>query len=95
MTNIDTLSELIGVVDAAHGSIPSGAPRDLTEMRMHRDAGDRALAGLAEHGARWRQSGGITSLTLAGIRSTSTCGPAGVMGNWLAAARRRLERCEP
>lgn len=48
-----------------------------------------------EHGGTWNAGRGAgDTLTLAGVRTSSTGGPQGLLRNWLTAARRRIEEAE-
>lgn len=49
---------------------------------------------VASDGARYRQSGAGYSLRLAGVNTSCTSGPAGLLRNWRNAAERRISQAE-
>lgn len=72
------------------------ATKDYAEWRRaHRSAEDAARRRLTKHGVLIRDGGcSVTAIKFASIRSTSTGGLLGAIGNWLRAARTRLEKQE-
>lgn len=89
------LERLIPIVSALIDGLPDvvvGGGYD-TYSQSHLARRRAAVAALRElehrEGARWRQHGDRTSLTLAGIRSESTGGEAAAMKNWIAAADKK------
>lgn len=86
---MEKLSRLIAVIDSK-----IAATGDRTEMSFaqQRNAGHAILKELASsEGATFSDAGNDYSLRLAGIRSTCTHGHFGLLRNWQASARRRLQ----
>lgn len=88
------LTRLIGVVEGKLADLPVATYSDgIVAMAAYRQAAELALSHLARtQGARVGH--GLFDhhrLGLAGINSTCTHSAAGVMKNWLQAARRKLE----
>lgn len=96
------LKRLIGVVkliqaetDAIAGPQPDWMDRAAyAEWSKKRSkAQDHLKEALLEAGAKFNARPAVDfAIKLGGIRSTSTSGIEGAVGNWLAAARKRLEQ---
>lgn len=87
------LARLIGVVEGKLADLPVATYADgIVAMAAYRQAAELALSHLARtQGARVGHGFDHHRLGLAGINSTCTYSAAGVMKNWLQAARRKLE----
>ncbi|WP_026783129.1 hypothetical protein [Pleomorphomonas koreensis] len=85
------LARLIGVVEGKLAALPKDTGSDALALFHFR--ADEVLKELTKEegaktgGSRWD----VDRLSLGGITSTCTYGAAGVMNNWLTAARRQLE----
>ncbi|MCV0428863.1 MAG: hypothetical protein K5905_25695 [Roseibium sp.] len=96
------LKRLIGVVeatrdeaDAIAGPQPDWMDRAAyaTWSENRSKAQDHLKEALLEAGAKFNARPAVDfAIRLGGIRSTSTSGIEGAVGNWLAAARKRLEK---
>ncbi|MFC6444592.1 hypothetical protein [Shinella zoogloeoides] len=87
---IDVISEQLATVPALDSS---STDRWIASRDAVREAEGRVI-NLLNHrfGARVNEESGNTSVSIHGVRSTSTMGLRGALGNWQSAARRRLEQ---
>lgn len=100
MSTIDELERLIGVIDAKVAAAPPypkewNAPGADEQRKAHSAAGDRILAELRdEEGAKgsgskpWEGA----KIRMAGVASSCTGGAFGLLSNWQAAARKKIEK---
>ncbi|MBZ9856727.1 hypothetical protein LB566_23325 [Mesorhizobium sp. CA13] len=92
--DIARVTRMIDIVDAGLAVLATRPKLDdaYEECRAHERAAQAILHVLAdEHGAAWTSGGTGYTLRLAGIQSSCTGGPGGVLRNWINAARRRLD----
>ncbi|PIO98609.1 hypothetical protein [Pleomorphomonas carboxyditropha] len=88
------LRRLIGVVESKLAALPKGTDGDAHTLFHFRAS--EALRDLAKEegarsgGSRWDRN----RLSLGGVKATCTYGAAGVMRNWVAAAKRHLRKIE-
>lgn len=89
---IEELERLIKVVDGKLDSLPPYEP-SADGWRTRNAALDKIFEELVceEKAKTWTNAGDNTAIRLAGIRSTSTCGVTGALGNWKRAARAKIE----
>lgn len=86
-----TLVRLIQVVEQKLAAIPAIAVGDHDSDAQHRAAAENALAELArDEGAKWRGRYDGHQLSMGGVKTSCTAGAAGVLRNWVTAARRRI-----
>lgn len=90
------LRRLIGVVEKLRADIPTISiepwAKHHASMLAHRMAATAALEKLAEkEGAKTRDNWNGTFIILAGIKSSSTSGPAAALANWQRAAELKLK----
>ncbi len=86
------LQRLIDLIDQRLAAIPQADWRDDAGWRASQAAQRQILEDLkVSEGASYRDDGLGCALKLAGIRTTCTAGASGVLTNWQAAARRRLQ----
>lgn len=97
MANLKQLIALVEAkvseMDAAIGPHPDWKDRDAHDAWQQRqsDAMDKLKEDLLEAGANFNARPAVDfSIRLGGIRSTSTSGITGAVGNWLTAARKRV-----
>lgn len=88
---IEQLERLIAVVDGKLNSLPPYEPT-ADGWRERNKCLEQIFAELvAEEGAKTSaNSGDITAIRLAGIRSSSTCGVTGALTNWKRAAQAKI-----
>lgn len=85
------LVRLVQVVEKKLVAIPPILVGDRESWERHHKAASDALAELErDEGAKWRERYDGHQLSLAGVKTSCTAGAAGVLSNWLAAARRRI-----
>lgn len=95
MTGRDTIRTVIAELRRCLNVLPQidvSSGRDLMDQhRAHRAAAARLGHYLKEtYGARITDTGEQHRIRMCGITSTSTGGLAAAMGNWIAAAERKL-----
>ena len=81
------LSQIIAEVEGKLASLPTFTWEKRSE---HTRALDRVVAELERDGAKFGHVSDHTTVTLAGIRSSSTMGAQYALRNWVAAARRAM-----
>jgi hypothetical protein len=94
--DLHEVAQRIRAVEAANAAYGASAWQDGEDFDARRARRELALDALK---AKLEPLGAVFSekpphdyrFRLAGIRSTSTSGYSGAVGNWLAAARRRIE----
>ncbi len=87
---MEKLSRLVILID---DKLAAAGDRTVLSYAQQRVAGHAILAELAsKEGASFNDTGNDYSLRLAGIRSTCTHGHFGLLRNWQASARRRIEQ---
>lgn len=85
------LDRLIRAVGLLLDGLPEIAWRDYESVVSRRTAAVAALDELVRtEGARWRERGDITTLSLGGVRTSATGGPVAALRNWHAAAQRKV-----
>lgn len=85
------LARLRRVIKEKQDSLPPCDYHDRAASRRYQDALAALAADLAaSEGAAIRSAGDNTSIRLAGIKATSTQGLIGALGNWRAAAEKRM-----
>ncbi|MCJ8142939.1 hypothetical protein MKI84_08420 [Ancylobacter sp. A5.8] len=85
------LRRLVGVVDVILASLPAVDHSRRDSHAEHRKAAVAALDDLARtEGARWRDKGSELSVTLGGIRASSTRGAAAALQNWRTAVAQKI-----
>lgn len=90
----ENLQRLIARIDT---EMPAEKPSDgivlsYEEFRAHQRELDAFILRLVdEEGGRHSNSNGAEVLLLAGVRTSCTTGPAGLLRNWQNAARRKIE----
>lgn len=88
---VETLKALVVLVEGKVAALPAVDPSRYDSYTAHREAAEALLADLArDHRAVWRSKWDGSRLSLAGITCTCTAGAAGVIQNWLSAARKRI-----
>lgn len=88
--SLATVSALLESAEAAAGKY---ADDPQNWHARHRHEMDKARVLLqSQHGARINARWDRASISLAGIRSSSTMGLAGALRNWMKAARQRIQR---
>lgn len=86
-----TLVRLIQVVEEKLAAIPRMQGCDLESCERHRKAAEAALTELErDEGAKWRSRYDGHRLSMGGVKTSCTASAAGVMRNWVGAARRRI-----
>lgn len=91
--DLDNLRRLVGVVDAALAGLPAVDHSRYDSHAEHRRAAHAALDALARtEGARWKDKGSEHSVTLAGVRASSTQGAAAALRNWRTSAIQKIGR---
>lgn len=86
---MENLSRLVGLID---DKIAAAGDRNTMSYGQQRNIGHSILVELASaEGATFQDAGNDYSLRLAGIRSTCTHGHFGLLRNWQASARRRIQ----
>lgn len=92
---IAIVEAMVSKMDAAVGPLPDWkdhAAYDAWQQRQG-DAMDQLKEDLLEAGAKFNARPAVDfAIRLGGIRSTSTSGITGAVGNWLTAARKRLPK---
>lgn len=91
----ENLQRIIAKIDAL---MPADRPSnganmaDYEAMLLYQSEVRRVIEQLVEaEGGRFSQQGGTLRLRLAGVQSTCTSGPSGLLLNWQSAARRNLD----
>lgn len=85
------LRRLIAVVDLILGSLPEVDHRRYGSHQEHRKAAEAALDELTRtEGARWKDRGTEHTVTLGGLRASSTGGAAAALQNWRTAALAKI-----
>lgn len=80
-----TLTRLLEIVEARLKSLPSWEDRP-----ARRKAVETLELDLEEHGARFGSVSGGYTVSLAGVRASSTMATESALQNWCAGARKRL-----
>ncbi|MCJ8143836.1 hypothetical protein MKI84_13005 [Ancylobacter sp. A5.8] len=89
----DELLKLIHLLKDRSAALPAATGSDLASIQTRRDAILQLIGDLERgHGAKFNTRWNGATLVMAGIRATSTSGPAGAMQNWITAAYRELDR---
>lgn len=88
------LERLIEKIDAGLAALPQPGRSLETRHEYHKAARDLIERLSSEEGARIRRAAGGDTLRLAGVATSCTHGDAGLLRNWLTAARRRLAAAE-
>lgn len=97
---VEDLSRLIVLIDyrlvhVARWPDPKEPKDDHESWNRRQRELDAIVADLVKfERARLSSTNGADTITLAGIRSSATSGPHGLLRNWQAAARRALLRAE-
>lgn len=87
----ENLARLSRLIAEKRDGLPPCDYSDRDVWRRYDEARTALAADLeATEGAVIRSSGDNTSIRLAGIRATSTQGLIGALGNWRAAAQKRI-----
>ena len=81
------ISELVAEVEGKLASLPTFTWETRSE---HTRALDRVVAELERDGAKFGHVSDHTTVTLAGIRSSSTMGAQFALRNWVQAARQAM-----
>ena len=81
------LSQLIAEVEGKLASLPAFT---WDKRGEHTRALDRVVAEVERDGGKFGEASGHTTVTLAGIRSSSTMGAQYALRNWVTAARRSM-----
>lgn len=85
------LGRLIQVVEKKLAAIPPIVVGDRESYEQHRKGSEDALAELErEEGAKWRGRYDGHQLSMGGVKTSCTAGAAGVLRNWVTAARRKI-----
>lgn len=84
---VASMTDLANLIETVQGEVDAG---DWSYSVQHLTGRRLVLALEADYGARFVTEGEPMTMSMAGIRVTSTGGYPGLFRNWLAAARRKV-----
>lgn len=91
LPDIEAIKRLIRVVDAKLAGPLAFGSGDYEALRAYYRAADAILDELERtHAARISRKGGAWTLSMAGVRASSTGGASSLLRNWRAGAQKRI-----